>query len=180
MVEAISRVRMKRLANGAYVWLIHLLHLALDLLPGPVRTLAWRVFLGHCGRGVMIDHHVYFKYPWLVHIGDDVGINRGVEFYPGKTQRAEIHIGNRVRIAPNVRLHAAGHDPDHPDLADIAAPIDVADDAWIGAAAVILPGVHIGHGAVIAAGAVVSRNVDPLAIVAGVPARFVRSRKAGP
>lgn len=177
MASASVRTRRKRLLNGFYIWAIHLLHLLLDLLPGPLRTLVWRLFLGRCGRSVLIDHRVYFKYPWLVQIADDVSINRGAEFYPGIMKRAEIRLGNRVRIAPNARIHAAGHDPDHPEFGDIAATINIEDDAWIGAAAVILPGVRIGHGAVVAAGAVVSRDVAPNTIVAGVPARCVRDRK---
>ena len=57
-----------------------------------------------------------------------------------------------------------------------AAPIRLHRDCWIGAGAIILPGVTVGEGAVVAAGAVVSRNVEPYAIVAGVPARPVKNR----
>lgn len=173
-----SDVRKKRMINGLYAWAIHLCHVVLDLLPAFLRGWCWRPFLGKCGRGVMIDHRVYFKYPWLVELGDDVSINRGVEFYPGMIREARIRVGNRVRLAPNVRFHAAGHDPDAPDLSDTAATIEVGNDAWIGAAAIVLAGVSIGEGAIIAAGSVVTRDVPPRAIVAGVPARFVRDRSS--
>lgn len=176
MTDPANSLRSKRLKNGLYIWAVHWLHLLLDLLPAPLRRWAWLPFLGRCGAGVMIDHRVYFKYPRLVQLGDDVSINRGVEFYPGFMQRATITIGDRVRLAPNVRLHAAGHDPDHPELADTAQPIRIDDDAWVGAAAIILPGVTVGRGAVVAAGAVVSEDVAPGAIVAGVPARTLRHR----
>ena len=171
-------VRRKRLLNGLYIWAIHWLHLVLDLLPAPLRGFLWRPFLGKCGRGVMIDHKVYFKYPWLVELADDISINRGVEFYPGLMQKARICIGSGVRIAPNVRLHAAGHDPDDPLLRDVAADIFVGDHAWLGAASLILPGARIGARAVVAAGAVVTGDVPDGAIVAGVPARIVRMRQA--
>lgn len=174
-----AKLRRKRLLNGLFIWGIHLLHVLLDLLPAPLRGLLWRPLLGKCGRGVLIDHRVYFKYPWLVELGDDISINRGVEFYPGMMQKARIMVGSGTRIAPNARLHAAGHDPDHPDLADIAADIVIGEHAWIGAAAIILPGVTIGEHAIIAAGAVVNRNVPPHTIVAGVPAHAVRQRKDG-
>jgi acetyltransferase-like isoleucine patch superfamily enzyme len=180
MSGPISALRRKRFVNGLYIWAIHLLHVVLDLLPAPLRGLFWRFLLGACGRGVMIDHRVYFKYPWLVRLGSDVSINRGAEFYPGVMQRAQVRIGDRVRIAPNVRFHAAGHDPDDPELGDAAATIVVEDDAWIGAAAVILAGVHIGRGAVVAAGSVVTRNVPAGAIVGGVPARLIRQREVLP
>lgn len=171
-----TSVRRKRLLNGLYTWCMHWLHLVLDLFPAPLRSLLWRPFLGKCGRGVLIDHKVYFKYPWLVELGDDISLNRGVEFYPGMVQKACIRIGSDVRIAPNVRLHAAGHDPNDPLLQESAADIVVGDHAWLGAAAVILPGVRIGERAVVAAGAVVTNDVPDGAIVAGVPARILRMR----
>jgi maltose O-acetyltransferase len=170
-------LRAKRLRNGLYVWVIHLVHLVLDLLPAPVRAAAWRPLLGSCGKRLMIDHRVYFKYPWLIRLGDDVSINRGASFFPGMLRKAEITIGNGVRIAPNVSLCAAGHDPDDPNLADVASPITVGDGAWLGAGCILLPGARIGPGAVVAAGAVVRGEVTAGAIVAGVPARLVRMRK---
>lgn len=169
--------RQKRLVNGLYTWLIHLLHVILDLLPSFVRVPVWRLLLGKCGPGVMIDQRVYFKYPWLTRIGADVSINRGVEFYPGLMVRATIDIGDRVRIAPNVRFHTAGHDPRDPDLKDVASPIVVEADVWLGASALILPGVRIGRGAIVAAGAVVNRDVPPSTIVGGVPAKVIGIRE---
>jgi maltose O-acetyltransferase len=168
--------RANRLRNGLYVWVMHLVHALLDLLPSPLRVMAWRPLLGACGKRLMIDHRVYFKYPWLVRLGDDVSINRGAAFFPGMLRRAEITIGNWVRIAPNVSFYAAGHDPDDPHLADVASPITVGDGAWLGAGCILLPGARIGRGAVVAAGAVVRGEVPAGAIVAGVPARVIRMR----
>lgn len=180
MTDEATGLRSKRLKNGLYIWVLHLLHLFADLLPAFARGWMWRPLLEQCGRGVMIDHKVYFKYPWLVSLGDDVSVNRGVEFYPGVMQHATIRVGNRVRLAPNARIHAAGHDPDDPQLADSAEPICIEDDAWIGASAIVLPGVIIGRGAIVAAGSVVTRNVDPWTIVAGAPARTIRRRNVNP
>lgn len=177
MANGANALRRKRLLNGLYTWGIHLLHLVLDLLPAVLRGVLWGPLLGSCGKGLLVDHRVYFKYPWLVEIGDDVSINRGAEFYPGMVHRARIHIGSGVRIAPNVRLHAAGHDPDDPALSDTAAPITVGDGAWLGAASIILPGVTIGAGAIVAAGAVVNSDVAAYSVVGGVPAKFIRMRK---
>jgi len=61
-------------------------------------------------------------------------------------------------------------------MREVNAPIVVEDDVWIGVNALLLPGVHVARGAVVAAGAVVTRDVPPYAIVAGVPARVVRHR----
>lgn len=168
--------RVKRALNGAYVYLVHLLHVLLDLTPEFVRSLVWRKLVHHAGKGVHFDHRVYIKFPWLVEFGDDVSVNRGVEFYSGFFEGSRIRIGSNVRIAPNVKFHAAGHDPDHHLLRDVGEDIVVEDGVWIGAAAIILQGVRIGCGAIVAAGSVVTRNVEPNTIVGGVPARVIRQR----
>ena len=172
-----ARQRTKRLINHAYVDAIQLLHVILDLSPWFVRNAVWRLMLKECGSGVYFDHRVYVKFPRLVSIGHDVSINRGTEFYCGLQGRSRIRIGSNVRIAPNVRFHAAGHDPDHPDLAHTGADILIEDDCWIGAGALVLQGVKIGRGSVVAAGSVVSRDIPPYSIAGGVPARTLRARK---
>ena len=171
-----SRPRTKRWLNNAYVYAVHLLHLLLDIAPWFVRNGIWRLLLAECGRGVFFDHRVYIKFPWLVSIGSDVSINRGAEFYSGMREGSRIRIGSNVRIAPNVRFHAAGHDPDHPELADNGADIVVEDGAWIGAGALVLQGVRIGRGTVVAAGSVVTRDLPPNVIAGGIPARVLRAR----
>jgi maltose O-acetyltransferase len=175
-----ARPRVKRLLNFAYVDAMHLLHLCLDFAPWFVRNAAWRLLLKECGPQVNFDHHVYIKFPRLVCIGHDVSINRGVEFYGSLRERGMIRIGSNVRIAPNVRFHAAGHDPDHPDFADTGADILIGDDCWIGAGTLVLQGVSIGRGAVVAAGSVVTRDIPPGCIAGGAPARVLRQRRTGP
>lgn len=170
------RPRLKRWLNNAYVYAAQLLHLLLDLSPWFVRNLAWRLLLADCGRGVYFDHRVYIKFPWLVSFGSDVSINRGAEFYCGLRAGSRIVIGSDVRIAPNARFHAAGHDLDDPGLIEDGADIVVEDGAWIGAGAIVLQGVRIGRGAVVAAGSVINRDVPALAVVGGVPARVLRQR----
>lgn len=167
----------KRFVNSAYVYGLNLLHLLLDLLPWFIRNGVWRLLLEKCGRRVFIDHKVYFKYPWLVSIGSDVSVNRGVEFYCSIFDRTRIIIGDGVGIAPNVRFHSAGHDPDHAEFLDNGADIVVEDGVWIGASAIILQGVRIGRGAVIAAGSVVTRDIPADCIAGGTPARVLRQRR---
>jgi acetyltransferase-like isoleucine patch superfamily enzyme len=174
-----TRPRLKRLINHAYVDLIQALHIVLGVCPWFVRNAVWRLLLKECGSGVFFDHQVYVKFPRLVCIGRDVSVNRGTEFYGGLRGRNRIRIGSNVRIAPNVRFHAAGHDPDHPDYADSGGDIVVEDDCWIGAGALVLQGVTIGHGSVVAAGSVVIHDIPPNSIAGGVPARVLRSREAG-
>ena len=80
-------------------------------------------------------------------------------------------------IAHKVNLITGGHpvEPDKRRAYLTAAPITIERNVWIGAAATVLPGVHIGAGAVVAAGAVVTRDVPPATLVAGVPATVVRN-----
>ena len=172
-----TRPRAKRSVNNAYVYALQLLHLLLDLSPWFVRNAVWRLLLRKCGRGVFFDHRVYVKFPWLVSIGDDVSINRGVEFYCGLKSASRIVIGSNVRLAPHVRLHAAGHDPDDADLADSGADIVIEDGVWIGTGAIVLQGAHVGRNAIIAAGSIVTGAIPPGTISGGIPARVIRFRQ---
>ncbi|GAA3853429.1 DapH/DapD/GlmU-related protein [Streptomyces sedi] len=105
--------------------------------------------------------------------GENVFVNQGCTFM----DKGGISIGNGVMIGPRVSLITGGHPlPLAERRAYLSlAPIVVEDDVWIGATAVILQGVTIGAGAVVAAGAVVSRDVPAGTLVAGTPARVVKS-----
>ena len=87
---------------------------------------------------------------------------------------AEIHIGNNCLIGPDVGIYTAGHrlQPEGRTLDGYGIPITIGNDVWVGGHSVILPGVVIGDGAVIAAGSVVTSNVAPRTLVAGNPAKF--------
>lgn len=105
-------------------------------------------------------------------IGNNCVINREV-YLDG---RAGVQIGNNVNVSFQVCLLSLHHDHNNPDFSSIGAPVVVQDHAWIGARAIILPGVTIGEGAVVAAGAVVTRSVPNYAVVGGVPARIIGQR----
>jgi acetyltransferase-like isoleucine patch superfamily enzyme len=90
--------------------------------------------------------------------------------------RGGLRIGANVSISPEVHIVTADHDIQSPDFAGRASPVDVGDYVFIGSRAIILPGVTIGKGAVIAAGAVVTNDVSEFSIVAGVPARPIGQR----
>ena len=93
-----------------------------------------------------------------------------------------IKIGNNVRIAPFVQMIAANHnfaDVNRPITAQgvTPEPITIEDDVWVAGRVIITAGVTVGTGSVLAAGAVVTKNVPPFAIVGGVPARVIKWRK---
>ena len=106
-------------------------------------------------------------------VGANVFVNHGCTF----NDMGGIEIGDDTMIGPNVSLLTAGHPTAVADRrAGITiAPIHVGANVWIGAGATILAGVTVGDGAVVAAGAVVTRDVPPATLVAGVPARTVRT-----
>lgn len=115
----------------------------------------------------------YTDYGLNITVGNAVFIGSQCAF----TGHAPINIADEVMIAHKVNLITAGHpvDPGQRREFITAQPITIDTNVWIGAGATILPGVHIGEGAVVAAGAVVSHDVLPATLVAGVPATAIRS-----
>lgn len=90
--------------------------------------------------------------------------------------RGGITIGRDVNISSYAHLQTAKHLIDDPDFTHQYSPIAIGDRAWIAEGAVVLGGVTIGEGAVVAANAVVTKDVEPFCVVGGVPARFIRER----
>jgi len=91
---------------------------------------------------------------------------------------AAVRIGNNVQLGHDVALLTIDHEigpSQHRCTNPVMAPIVIGDGAWLASRVLVLPGVTVGKGAVVAAGAVVTRDVAPDTLVAGVPARFVRS-----
>lgn len=83
-----------------------------------------------------------------------------------------VTIGDRVLVAAHAVITSRQHPPGLPRFGVTAdAPVTIEDDVWIGASAVVLPGVTLGRGSIVGAGAVVTSNVEPFTIVGGVPAK---------
>ncbi|MBA2284002.1 MAG: acyltransferase [Ktedonobacteraceae bacterium] len=108
-----------------------------------------------------------------VSIGAGTVINHGCLLYT----TGGLIIGKNVSISAGAWLVTGSHDSNDPHFPDIYKPIVIGDYAWIGIRATILSGVTIGEGAIVMAGAVVTRDVPPYAIVGGVPAKVVRQRE---
>lgn len=131
------------------------------------------------GHNVYVGHRTILKgyHKNSFTIGDDVWIGQDCFFHSG----GGIVIGSRVGIGPRVSVLTSNHREEGravPILfSDLEfAPVVIEDDCDIGLGAIILPGVTIGRGAQIGAGAVVTRDVPPYAVAAGVPARVLRAR----
>lgn len=106
-------------------------------------------------------------------LGRNVNINQKCML---DTRGGNITIGNYVDIAPEVNIWTLEHDFNHADFPSVGAPVVIEDFVWIANRAIILPGVKIGKGAVVAAGAVVTKDIAPWTIVGGVPAKKIGDR----
>lgn len=138
------------------------------------RTVLLRELLGGIGPGTAIRPGFACDYGSQIRLGAGCFVNFNCVFL----DCAPITIGDRVQIAPAVQFYTATHPLAAAERAtglESARPITVGDDAWIGGGAIILPGVTLGAGCVVAAGAVVTRDVAPGVLVAGNPARQLRS-----
>ncbi|NDJ18737.1 acyltransferase [Myxacorys almedinensis A] len=90
--------------------------------------------------------------------------------------RSGLTIGNSVNLSTGAWIWTAQHDPNDPNFGGVGAPVVIEDYAWVSSRTTILPGVTIGRGAVVAAGAVVTQSVAPFEIVGGVPAKKIGDR----
>jgi acetyltransferase-like isoleucine patch superfamily enzyme len=131
------------------------------------------------GNNVYIGHQTilkgYFKGEFI--IGDGTWIGQQCFFHSA----GNIYIGKNVGIGPGVKIITSVHDEEGIDMPILHSRLEfkeviIEDDADIGTGSIILPGVTIGKGALVGAGAVVTSDVAPYDVVAGVPARKLRSR----
>ena len=123
------------------------------------------------GRGLWIDGHAKLM------LGNEVFFNFGCMLQ----STGGIRIGHRVLVGPGVTILSANHDIRKGVCVRksqaILRPVIIEDDVWLAARCIITPGVTIGKGAIVAAGAVVTRNVPPEVVVAGVPAKILKARE---
>ena len=114
-----------------------------------------------------------------IQIGKNTAFNRDVHI--NADVGGNIKIGEFYMIGPNVVMRTANHKFDNPDVVmqkqgHIIKDIQIDDDVWIGSNAVVVGGVHVGRGAVIGAGAVVTKDIPSMAIAVGVPAKVIKYR----
>lgn len=150
--------------------------LAAALAADSARECYWFVRLGRLGAGTRIYPRALIYSPRFVCIGTNVSINDFVHI----RGLGGVEIGDDTLIAPHVVITSQSHDVGTLAKGELyrrtntAAPVRIGKNVWIGSGAIILPGVSIGDGAVVAAGAVVNGDVKARTLVAGVPARLIR------
>jgi acetyltransferase-like isoleucine patch superfamily enzyme len=131
------------------------------------------------GANVYVGHHAILKgyYKNVMRIGDETWIGQQAFIHSA----GGIDIGARVGIGPGVRIITSMHTEAGRDIPILSSPVELApvvieDDCDLGVGAVILPGVRIGRGAQIGAGAVVTADIPPYSLAVGVPAKVTRER----
>ena len=147
-----------------------------SLVPGNIGCYLRKIFLP-CGMGnnSKIWNGVHIDKPSNLLMGENVSINRGTLIHAG----GGVEIGNDTLIGPGVVIYSQNHNFDNQSMlireqGYCLKKVVIGENVWIACRAVILPGVTVGPGAVVAAGSVVSKDVSANTLVAGVPAKVVR------
>ena len=138
----------------------------------------WRIFLlrifgARIGHGCVVKSSCEVWQPWKLDIGNCVALSERVICYTVD----QIKIGSRTTVSREAFLCCAGHDIASSVMELTFAPITIGSDCWIASRAIVMPGMKIEDGAVVGAGAVVTKDVAPWMVVGGNPAREIKRRK---
>ena len=142
----------------------------------PIHTIRFVLYRSVFGVDIPRDSTIYWRCrffdPYGVHIGHNSIVGNDA-FLDG---RNGLYIGNNVSIAAQVLILTMEHDLSSPTFGVMGGPVFIEDRVYIGSRVTILPNVRVGVGAVVASGAVVTKNVEPWTVVGGVPAKFIKRR----
>jgi acetyltransferase-like isoleucine patch superfamily enzyme len=124
------------------------------------------------GEDVILMPGVEVFSPWRLVVGSHTNIGRHAHL----DARGDLTIGDNVNISDEVAVWTAEHDIQSEDFVISRGPVIVGDRAWLCFRSIVLPGVRLGEGCVVASGAVVTKDVPPFSVVGGVPAKVIGSR----
>ena len=138
-----------------------------------LKTFLLKSFGAKIGTGVIIKPGVNIKYPWFLSIGDHVWIGESVWI----DNLAPVTIGDNVCISQGAFLLTGNHDYSSSSFDLITKPINIEAGAWIGAKAIVCPGVNCGSHAVLSVGSIATQSLEAYGIYQGNPALKVKERK---
>lgn len=167
-------IRGKRRASTVGLeFVIFLLHIIGFFPSHHVRRFFYRLAGMKIGPGSTLHMGTRLYNTKNITIGKDTIIGEGAIL----DGRAALHIGDHVDFATEVMVYNSQHDIESPTFTAEIAPVVIKDYVFVGPRAIILPGVTIEKGAVVAAGAVVTKDVEPFTVVGGIPAKVIGERK---
>lgn len=175
-VLTISEVFGKVVNRIGNIWLeliVFKLHLVGYVPSHCFRKFIYRLFGIKIGKGSTIHTKARFYDPRNISVGDDTIIGEGVVL----DGRDKLSIGSHVDIATEVMIYNSEHNVNDENFAADNGKVIIEDYVFIGPRAIVLAGVTIGRGAIVGAGAVVTKDVPPFAIVGGVPAKIIGERR---
>jgi acetyltransferase-like isoleucine patch superfamily enzyme len=165
--------RWRQFTTGqGYYLALACINMAHRCLPFCLRPLLYRICGFEVANAASIQGSVRFFHIRRLHVGTGTRINRGVYL----DNRGGITIGAHVSVAHDAKIYTMGHEIHDNAFATKTQSVRIDDHAVIFAGAMVMPGVHIGRGAVVLAGAVVTKDVPVLRVVGGNPARDVGER----
>jgi acetyltransferase-like isoleucine patch superfamily enzyme len=169
---------MSKIFGRFYNWWLdfklYLIHIVSDIIPFYfLRKVVFQIAGVKIGNGATVHMGTRFFEPKGISIGKDTKIG----FRSFLDGRAPLLIGDHVDIASEVMIYNSEHDLNDGEFKATEEKVIIGDYVFIGPRAIILPGVNIGKGAVVAAGAVVTKDVEDFAIVGGVPAKTIGERQ---
>lgn len=137
-----------------------------------IRKLFYKMLGAKIGKGSVICRRADILFPK----GLDIENNVAIGWFVDLDARGGIKIGHDTNISSHTIFITGSHDIDDPKFSASFKPINIGHHCWIGTGATVLQGVNIGDGAVVAAGAVVTKDIPPNEVWGGVPAHFIRKR----
>ncbi|MFH0979589.1 MAG: acyltransferase [Candidatus Roizmanbacteria bacterium] len=152
---------------------VFLLHLVGCVPSHCFRRFFYRLAGIKIGKGSTIHTKARFYDPRNIVIGEDTIVGEGAVL----DGREKLTIGSHVDIASEVMIYNSQHDIEDENFTAVDKPVVIEDYVFIGPRSIILPGVKVGRGAIVAAATVVTKDVPPFAIVGGVPAKIIGERK---
>ncbi|MBP0604387.1 WcaF family extracellular polysaccharide biosynthesis acetyltransferase [Aeromonas sanarellii] len=141
-------------------------------IPSKIKAFILRLMGARIGIGVVIKPNVNIKYPWNLSIGDNTWIGEDVWI----DNLVSVNIGGDCCLSQGCYLLTGNHDFTKSTFDLIVSEINIENEAWVGAKAVVCPGVTVGRAAVLTVGSVATKNMDELGIYQGNPAKKIKER----